>query len=180
MPAWPFVPLMLFLSISGFPASAIPRKLTRTPHRFVSWCLNQANLTWATRHTVNVLLEQAKTQNCDLADRRLSTFTNLFLKGDQVIDLAPLSSLTNLTALFLNHNQIADLKPLSSLTNLTDLYLDKNQIRALKTLSYLTNLNSLCISQNQMLTTKTCPVQPEYICHFYSVPSGRIPGGASR
>ena len=143
VPAWSSVTLTLFLSISGFPASVIPLEQTSTPRRFVDWCLNKAKLTSATRHTVEVLLQQAKTQDCDQADRYLSTHTILVLSNNQITDLKPLSSLTRLTYLYLSDNQITDLKPLSSLTHVAALYL-----------------------QNNPLTTKTCPFKIKVICNF--------------
>ncbi|MGB7444894.1 MAG: leucine-rich repeat domain-containing protein [Coleofasciculaceae cyanobacterium] len=49
---------------------------------------------------------------------------------------------------------------------MTSLWLGNNQITDIKPLSTLTNLTYLRLENNQKLTDKTCPVQPEYICHF--------------
>jgi Leucine-rich repeat (LRR) protein len=136
--------LALFQGISYFPVHAIPLKETAATKRFADWCLDKANLAPATRHTVDVLLQEAGTQDCDRAEKQLSTFTFLDLTNNQVADITPLSSLTNLTDLDLTNNQIADLKPLSFLTELGMLYLERNPI-----------------------ANKTCPVMnSETICSF--------------
>ena len=53
-----------------------------------------------------------------------------FIRFDrtQIVDLSPLSSLTNLTTIDLRYNQISDISLLSSLTNLMWLDLSGNQI----------------------------------------------------
>ena len=52
----------------------------------------------------------------------------LQLDGNQISDVSPLASLTNLTDLDLGNNQISDVSPLASLTNLTDLGLYDNPL----------------------------------------------------
>ena len=52
----------------------------------------------------------------------------LYLGGNKIVDLSPLSGMTNLTWLYLGGNQISDLNPLAGLTNLTTLDLAGNQI----------------------------------------------------
>lgn len=52
----------------------------------------------------------------------------LSLEDNQIRDISPLASLTNLTVLDLWGNEISDLSPLTNLTNLTELYLCDNQI----------------------------------------------------
>lgn len=140
----PLITLALFLRVLCYPLSATPDQETVTPRRFIDWCLNQTSLSPQTKHTVDVLLQVAGTQDCNQADKKLSILSQLDLNNNQIADLKPLSSLTNLTELDLSNNRIADLKPLSSLTNLTELILYNNQI----------------------LTNKTCPVKPESICKF--------------
>ena len=56
------------------------------------------------------------------------TLTKLELYDNEINDIKPLESLTNLTILSLENNQISDIKPLESLTNLTELYLNENPI----------------------------------------------------
>ena len=93
------VALMLLLNVSGLPVAAIPVKQAITPKRFVDWCLGRANLTSEIKHTVDVLLQEAKTKDCKQADNKLSTFIALYLADNQIADLKPLSSLTKLTFL---------------------------------------------------------------------------------
>ncbi|MEG3841754.1 leucine-rich repeat domain-containing protein, partial [Microcoleus sp. herbarium14] len=62
-------------------------------------------------------------------------------------------------------NQIGDIKPLASLTNLTLLHLRNNQIGDIKPLASLTNLTKLALSGNP-IAPKTCPLKPESICKW--------------
>ena len=83
-------------------------------------------------------------------DPQLSIRTELDLGNNQITDVSPLCSLTNLTSLFLWDNQITDVSPLSSLTNLTELSLGNNQITDVSSLSSLTNLRLLSLGNNQI------------------------------
>jgi len=74
----------------------------------------------------------------------------LFLHENQISDISPISSLTNLTMLYLDGNQISDISPLSSLTNMSWLSLSWNQISDISLLSSLTNLMWLDLSGNQI------------------------------
>jgi internalin A len=65
----------------------------------------------------------------------------------------------------LENNQISDIKPLESLTNLTVLYLHNNQISDIKPLASLTNLSQLSLGGN-LIAPKTCPLKPESICNW--------------
>ena len=87
----------------------------------------------------------------------LSNLTNLRylnLGFNQIIDLSPLSNLTNLEVLELSDNQIIDLSLLSNLTNLKELRLRKNKIIDITPLANLTNLYTLRLSDN-MITDMT-------------------------
>jgi internalin A len=121
---------------------------------FTEWCQQKANLSQQRRRTVEVLLQVAKTQNCDQANQTLTNLTELSLEQNQISDIKPLSNLTNLTSLDLSVNQISDIKPLSNLTKLTSLYLWGNQISDIKPLSNLTNLTSLYLGINQISDIK--------------------------
>jgi len=149
------------LFVLGFPVLATENKEITTPKTFTDWCLNKNNLSVETRHTVDVLLQEAETSDCHQAEKLLSTLTHLSPMGGQITDLKPLSTLTNLTSLQLAYNSITDLKPLSTLTNLAALGLAHNSITDLKPLSTLTNLAVLRLDNNS-----TCPVQLESICSF--------------
>ena len=110
---------------------------------FADWCREKSALSPETQHTIDVLLEKAGTTDCDAANRKLSSLTELNL----------------------NFNQIIDIKPLQSLTKLTRLYLDYNQIRDIKSLQSLTNLTSISLTGNPIVP-KTCPLKPESICKW--------------
>jgi internalin A len=127
-------------------------ELTRT---FADWCLNKANLSRETLHTVDALLQVAKTQDCNQAEKLLLTRTSLSLNRNQIADLRPLSTLTNLSFLNLSRNQIANLRPLSALTNLIVLNLSDNKIANLRPLSILTNLTDLNLGKNQIANIKS-------------------------
>ncbi|NJM60656.1 MAG: hypothetical protein HC849_11320 [Oscillatoriales cyanobacterium RU_3_3] len=75
------------------------------PQRFASfgdWCANKENLPAEAKHTVEVLLLKAKTQECDRAQITLTNLTELSLESNQIVNLEPLSGLTNLRLLNLN------------------------------------------------------------------------------
>ena len=121
---------------------------------FADWCRQKDSLSPEAKHTVEVLLEEAETTECDAADRELSTLPGLDLGNNQISDIKPLESLINLNLLYLNNNQISDIKPLASLTNLDRLYLYNNQISDIKPLASLTNLSQLSLNSNQISDIK--------------------------
>ena len=121
---------------------------------FADWCREKASLSPEIKYTVEALLEKARTTECDAANQILSSFLILDLGNNQISDIKPLESLTNLTWLNLNNNQINDIKPLEFLTNLTRLGLDNNQISDIKPLEFLTNLNGLFLTNNQISNIK--------------------------
>ncbi|MEG5160391.1 leucine-rich repeat domain-containing protein [Microcoleus sp. AT3-A2] len=92
------------------------------------------------KRTVEVLLQKARTTECDEAYRELLSLTKLDLSYSNISDIKPLESLTNLKQLDLNGNDISDIKPLESLTNLKQLDLNGNDISDIKPLESLTNL----------------------------------------
>ena len=154
------------LSGSGLSAKAAE---TRSGNKtFAEWCREKDSLSPEAKHTVEVLLKEAETTECDAANQTLSSLTALYLHNNQISDIKPLESLTNLNVLYLHKNQISDIKPLESLTNLTVLYLDKNQISDIKPLESLTKLTVLYLSGNP-IAPKTCPLKPESICKWEPV-----------
>ncbi|MEG4529422.1 CHAT domain-containing protein [Microcoleus sp. D2_18a_D3] len=126
----------------------------QTFESFADFCTNKENLPPETRHTVEVLLSKAKTQECDRAQKTLTNLTELSLIRNQIVDIKPLSKLTNLRELNLSINQITDVQPLSGLTNLRFLTLTSNQISDVKPLSGLTNLTLLYLADNQIVDIK--------------------------
>ena len=97
---------------------------------FAQWCQQKSSVPAATRHTIDVLLKQAGTNNCQAADSKLKSLILLNLSDNQISDVKPLAGLTNLDEIRLSENQISDVKPLAGLTNLKLLILVKNPISA--------------------------------------------------
>jgi Leucine-rich repeat (LRR) protein/protocatechuate 3,4-dioxygenase beta subunit/major membrane immunogen (membrane-anchored lipoprotein) len=79
---------------------------------------------------------------------------SLYMEGNQISDLTPVSKLTKLKSLWLGKNNITDLTSLGSLSNLTELYAEENQITSLVGLEKLTNLTILDLHQNQIGSIK--------------------------
>jgi internalin A len=121
---------------------------------FAQWCQQKSSVPAATRHTIDVLLKQAGTKNCQAADSKLTSLTKLDLDSNQISDIKPLAGLTNLKGFLLNSNQISDIKPLAGLTKLGYLELNSNQISDVKPLSGLTSLIGLILDRNQISDVK--------------------------
>ena len=117
---------------------------------FADWCKHKDSLSKEARHTVNMLLQKARTSDGNEAEKILSNFTELNLNYDRITDINPLSGLINLIKLSLSGNQITDFTGLSELTNLRELYLRDNQITDITLLSGLTNLTKLNLGNNQI------------------------------
>src|SRR5919199_1745682 len=163
--------IALALCGSGLSAYAAETRSGNSRRTFADWCREKDSLSPEAKHTVEVLLEEAETTECDEANQILSSFTELSLyNNNQISDIKPLQSLTNLTELYLinnqiSDNQISDIKPLESLTNLTVLSLSDNQISDIKPLASLTNLIALYLGGNP-LAPETCPLKRESICNW--------------
>ena len=82
--------------------------------RFTDWCFNKNELKQSTRNTIDELLNEVDTIDCDLAEKRLSTikFINIYDKEDNALDLRPLQSLPQLIRLTADDAKIHDLSPL--------------------------------------------------------------------
>ena len=121
---------------------------------FGDCCRQKADLSPEGKHTVEVLLKEAGTTECDVANRKLSTFTELNLGRTEISDIKPLQSLTKLTELNLIENNIGDIKPLASLTQLTFLDLQSNNISDIKPLASLTKLTVLLLNNHKISDIK--------------------------
>ncbi|MBD0308539.1 MAG: leucine-rich repeat domain-containing protein, partial [Microcoleus sp. T1-bin1] len=124
--------VLLALSGNGLSAKAGETRSGNMRRTFADWCRQKADLSPEAKHTVEVLLKEAETTECDAANQKLSTLTELDLYDNQISDIKPLESLTNLTGLLLYNNLLGDIKPLESLTNLTQLSLSGNKISDIK------------------------------------------------
>src|SRR4028118_2056534 len=151
---------ILALSANGLSAKAAETRSSNSRRTFADWCRQKADLSPEAKHTVEELLKEAGTTECDEADRTLSSLTELQLYNNQISDIKPLASLTNLTSLNLYTNQISDIKPLASLTNLTWLSLNTNQISDINPLASLTNLTWLNLYTNQISDNKISDIKP--------------------
>ncbi len=116
--------------------------------RFADWCKHKDSLSESARHTVEMLLKQAGTCDCNEADRVLSNLTELHLSSNKITNITPVSGFTNLTRLHLENNQITEINALSGLINLISLHLETNSITDLTPLSPLINLRRLHLSNN--------------------------------
>lgn len=56
---------------------------------FADWCQHRDSLTPEAQHTVEKLLEEARTQDCNQAQSRLSELTGLSLGANQIADVSP-------------------------------------------------------------------------------------------
>ncbi|MCL1841472.1 MAG: leucine-rich repeat domain-containing protein [Propionibacteriaceae bacterium] len=74
----------------------------------------------------------------------------VWLGGNQISDLAPLSGLTGIMWLRLNNNQITDIGALANLTKVSNLALNNNQISSIAALSHMPELQELGLSGNQI------------------------------
>ncbi|CAL6014510.1 Conserved_hypothetical protein [Hexamita inflata] len=79
---------------------------------------------------------------------RLTNLKQLNITCNQIVDISPIQYLTNLQRLSMSHNAITDLSPLKNLQNLTKLLCSSNQIHQITVLHYLSNLEYLAIDNN--------------------------------
>ena len=140
------------LSGTSLGVKAEETQLGNSRRTFADWCRQKADLSPEAKHTVEVLLQNANTTECDAANQRLVSIRSLDLSDKEISDIKPLESLTNLTILYLIHNKISDIKPLESLTNLTRLGLTNNKISDIKPLEFLTNLTDLFLDKIKSAT----------------------------
>jgi internalin A len=101
---------ILALSGNGLSAKAAETRSGNSRRTFADWCRQKADLSPEAKHTVEVLLKEAGTTECDAANQKLSSLTALTSTTIK-------SATSNLESL--TNNQISDIKPLESLTNLT-------------------------------------------------------------
>jgi internalin A len=139
---------------------------------FTEWCQEKDSVPIATKQTIEVLLAEAGTKNCQEASSKLGRLNSLMLNhtgisdlkplsslinlrnlnifGSKISDVKPLANMINLTRLAVSQSKISDLKPLANMTNLTLLWLDGNKVSDLKPLARLTNLADLDLSRNEI------------------------------
>lgn len=159
--------LSLILIVGGYRLPKAVGQQTQTVNykTFTDWCANKANLNPEARRTVDALLDEARTNECEPANQKLLSLKGVGIWDSGISDITPLKSLTNLTTLSLSGNNISDIRPLTSLTNLTSLSLRDNKISDITPLKSLTKLTTLDLIGNP-IENKICPIKPESICQF--------------
>jgi internalin A len=131
-----------------------PKSRSDNPKSFAQWCQEKASVSPSRRLTIDILLKEAGTNDCNIADIKLKSIRGLHITRNQISDLTPLASLTNLTTLSIQFNQIIDINSIASLTNLKNLNLLGNKIVDIKPLVGLTNLEVLRLHGNQIIDIK--------------------------
>jgi internalin A len=121
------------------------------PQSFARWCLQRKSVPVETRHTIDVLLKHAGTNNCQQADAQLRSLDTLELASSKIVDLKPLAGLSKLIVLALENNQIVDLKPLAGLSKLRTVNFRSNKIVDVKPLAKLSNLVILSLAGNEIV-----------------------------
>ena len=118
---------------------------------FSEFCFHKDELPAETKHTVEVLLRVAGTDDYLEAERVLLNEPGLYLDDYNLTDLSPLASLNNLTYLNISENEIYDLSPFQGLKNLIDLDLSDNQIKDISSLETLINITRIYLDFNQII-----------------------------
>ncbi len=132
---------------------------------FAAWCQNQDAISEDARHTVQVLLGQVGTTDCEVAQERLGATPLLAIPGQNIRDVRPIGTLTQLQMLLLLDNEISDVSAIANLTNLTSLDLGMNQITDIRSLAPLTKL-SMASFLNNPIAQKICPLPNARVCVF--------------
>jgi internalin A len=179
--------LSLIVSCTPESVQTKPEKPQLLTKSFTQWCKEKENLPPTTQSIIDLLLVEADTKDCELANTKLlkltqldlyhnnisnleplaslKNLTSLDLIGNQISDVTPLAELSNLTYLALSENMISDVKPLANLTKLTYLSLNHNLISDIKPLVNLSNLTDLTLIDNKIVDKSTCPMA-ERNCSF--------------
>ena len=110
---------------------------------FASWCAQEKTLPLTTQKTIQAIIQGVNAENCTQAAQKIPRVFSLSIVNQDISDLSPLTSLTNLRELILFDNNITDITPLAKMTNLRRLILGNNQISDLTPLTSLTNLQRL-------------------------------------
>ncbi len=89
----------------------------------------------------------------------LTNLDRLYLIDTRVSDLSPLASLTNLGYLGLSGTDVSDLSPLASLSNLRRLFLNGTVVSDLSPLASLTNLRRLFLNGTKVTKEEIAKLQ---------------------
>src|SRR4028119_1469061 len=75
---------LITLALSGNGISVLAAETQTANKTFGDWCREKADLTPEVQHTIEVLLKQAETTECDAANQRLSSITELDLRENEI------------------------------------------------------------------------------------------------
>lgn len=103
------------------------------------------------RGTVQKLKQQIAVADCEEAWAQLQKLYELDLTSLKIVDLTPLSGLSQLRVLRLGNNRIEDVSPLAQLSQLDILLLNDNRLSDIKALSALEQLRVLDLANNSRL-----------------------------
>ena len=119
---------------------------------FADWCLNKNELKQSTENTIDELLNEVDTLDCNLAEKRLSniSYVVFYGKDGKNLDLRPFRSLNHLRSISISSGNISDITPLRYSKNLRSLDLGGNSISDITPLQNLTKLEELLLGQNQI------------------------------
>src|SRR4028119_1634843 len=81
---------VLALSGNGVSAKAAETQPGNSRRTFAEWCRQKADLSPEAKRTVEVLLQKAETTECEAANLKLSSLTDLVLEKNKISDIKPL------------------------------------------------------------------------------------------
>jgi tetratricopeptide (TPR) repeat protein len=143
--------LLISLFLQLLPATAIAQNQEPKNKSFSSWCIRRNELELQTSHTINMVLDLLKTNDCKIADSLLRKKKTLKLSNSGITDVSPLAGLSDLAELNLNDNEISNIEPLANLSSLEYLSLENNNISRFSNLIGIhKKLNRLNLSKNRI------------------------------
>jgi internalin A len=71
--------LFLTIGLTFLVQATLVSTASAQPKSFAQWCQQKSSVPAATRHTIDVLLKKAGTNNCQAADSKLRSLTELNL-----------------------------------------------------------------------------------------------------
>jgi internalin A len=142
--------LISFLTTLTLASSVQARGGQVAPKSFGDWCTSRAKISKEAEKTVQAVLDELGTEDCQIAGSKANGLQELRLNSSGIKDLTPLIDLVNLTVLSLEDNRIEDITPLSNLTRVRKLNLRSNKIIDIAPLSNLTSLQILKLDRNKI------------------------------
>ncbi len=120
---------------------------------FIACCNERNSLSAETRKTVDLLLQAVHTTDCRSAEIELNKRTEFLSSSpEDIIDLRPFESLTNITKLSFISDKIIDISPVAKLKNLEFFGVYSNQLTDVRPVAKLKKLTSLLLLMGQKVT----------------------------